>query len=115
MRAVVGNKMTLLPITAPKSGDDPVEPGRMSFTRTVPAVVPSVRHNSEPPPPAVEAKYIIVQVESISPGETVTFPGALSGVVPAAVPSDFHNSPEEPVTAAPRKTMPLPTAVNSVA
>jgi hypothetical protein len=30
------------------NGSDPAEPGRMSFTRTVPAAVPSLFHSSMP-------------------------------------------------------------------
>ena len=75
-------------------GNDPREPARMSFTRTVPAEVPSDCQSSRPETGATNAvKY------SVPPDHTKEFgvllePGAMSftRTVPAAVRSVFHSS-----------------------
>ncbi len=70
------------------------EPGRMSLTRTVPAAVPSLFHNSLPFTPSSEVKYKVLPTTVRLPGEELEEPGrmSLTRTVPSAVPSLFHNS-----------------------
>ena len=66
----------------------------MSFTRTVPAVVPSDFQSSVPPAKSVATKYNVpfafVRLLGIEPTPPALM--SLTITVPVAVPSDFHNS-----------------------
>src|SRR6266540_847433 len=62
----------------------------MSFTRTVPAAVPSDLHSSRPLPPMIPANSTRPPATAISP---TAGPGARTWTVPALVPSLFHRVP----------------------
>src|SRR5262249_32935848 len=74
--------------------DEPANPGVMSFTRTVPALVPSVRHNSSPKADVLAVKKTTLFKATNLLGAELPKPDqiSLTSDVPAAVPSVFQSS-----------------------
>ena len=66
----------------------------MSFTSTVPSVVPSLRHSSLPVPPWKAEKNTVPLTLARLPGVEGPAPGSMSltSTVPSSVPSLFHSS-----------------------
>src|SRR5207302_660138 len=69
-------------------------PGLMSLTRTVPAALPSLFHNSRPFTPSSATKNSVPPTAVRYPGYEPELAGlmSLTRTVPAALPSLFHSS-----------------------
>jgi hypothetical protein len=74
--------------------NEPANPGVMSFTRTVPALVPSVRHSSLPASDVLALKKTMLPSATNLLGAELPKPGqmSLTSDVPAAVPLAFQSS-----------------------
>src|SRR5205814_1887732 len=75
-------------------GDEPFEPGLMSFTITVPPLLPSLFHNSLPLVASYAVKYKVLFKTLREEGPDPFMPLRISftSTVPVSVPSLFHNS-----------------------
>src|SRR5262245_38511273 len=72
------------------SGSPEDDPGQMSLTRAVPAVVPSVFHNSVPVTPSLAPKYRLPPITSRYEANASCELMFVTRKVPTVVPSDFH-------------------------
>ncbi|GCA81669.1 hypothetical protein MiTs_03688 [Microcystis aeruginosa NIES-2521] len=110
----VGVKNRVLPTAVRLSGLEEPQgtppPGQISLTRTVPAAVPSLFHNSKPLTPSLALKNRVLPTAVRRLGLELEEPGriSLTRTVLAAVPLLFHNSkPLRPSRAVKNRVLPI--------